>query len=624
MPSHDPAQSPRDATTLNESEFDIPQLKRVKYLIHRGKLDGALKELIELERMNKFKGTDKIKIQIHKSLIFTQMGDAQGGLRLADQVVEESQQIGVMSILFDAINARASALFELGEFNKCLDVIKSSEKILETCKAAGLPGYEIRESKLKFLKGKIYRKKGELGTALNYLQESFSFVNKYGNQYEKADLLNAIGIVYASRSENDSALEYLVKSLTLFNELENKSQVTKLTNNIGMLYWLKGELDQALEYFQQSLVLSEESGNKRYIASLLLNIGLIYRHKGELNSALSNFKKGLEIYRELKSKSELTTFYNNIGLILMMRGELEEASEYFQKGFEISKELEDKQELATCLNNIGNIHQVKGDMKKAILRYKESLSLYEEIGSNINTCRMLYLLILSLVIEGSMKEADLYLKKLQKINEKEDNKIISQAYRLGKAILLRASDRIITRAEAQNLFFEITQEEIVNFEFSFYSVISLCDLLLLELRITGNEEVLQEIKTILTQFLEIAEKQHTYYWLIQIYWIQSKLALLELDIERSQRLLIQAKTLSEEKGLQMLTTQISSEYEALITQIGKWEEIFDKEPSMNEIIELTQLEDLLERMIHSRIYRREAEVMAYAEKAKVLIQKWEG
>ncbi|MFX0125951.1 MAG: tetratricopeptide repeat protein, partial [Candidatus Hodarchaeota archaeon] len=552
MPSHDPIQNPRNKNTLNDAEFDIPELKRVEHLIHRGNLDGALKELIKLERKHKFKDFDKIKIQIYKSLIFTQMGDALGGLRLADQVVEESQQIGVMSILFDAINVRASALFELGEFNKCLDVIKSGEKILETSKAAGLPEYEKRESKLKFLKGKIYRKKGELDIALKCLQESFSTVDEHGTQYEKADLLNAIGIVYASKSENDSALDYLLKSLVIFEKLGNKSQITKITNNIGMLYWLKGELDQALEYFQQSLALSEESGNKRYIATLLSNIGLIYRHKGELNSALSYFKKGLEIYRELKSKSELTTFYNNIGLILIMRGELEEASDYFEKGLVISKELEDKQELATCMNNIGNVYHVKGDMKAAILHYKESLSLYEEIGSNINTCRMLYLLILSLVIEGSVKEADLYLKKLQKINENEDNKIISQAYRLGKAILLRASDRIITRAEAQSLFLEITREEIINFEFSFYSVISLCDLLLLELRITGNEEVLQEIKIIIAQFLEIAEKQHTSYWLIQIYWIQSKLALLELDMERSQRFLIQAQTLSEEKGLQML------------------------------------------------------------------------
>lgn len=621
MSDRDHLQDFRHKKDQNKSQLHVSDLNQVKRLIYEGELNEALTKVGVLQRKNEIDIKEKLVNQIYKSSIIIQMGDALGGLSLVEYVIEESQQIGNLLTLFDANVVKASALFELGELNTSLEVVKTAENILGVTGITEQPEYDIRASRLKILRGKIYRKKGDLTLALGYLHEAFFIMQEYGSQYEKADLLNILGIVHASRSENDSALDFLKKSLAIFEEFGNRSYIIKITNNIGMIYWLKGEHDHAMKYYQKCLILSEEEGNKRYNAVLLSNIAMIYRHRGDFNFALDYFTRGLKIYEELKSKSELATFYNNIGGLYEVKGELDEALDYYQKSLAIAEELGDKQEFATSFNHIGNIYYFRGEIERAIGYYEKSLKLFEEVGNNINTCRLLFLLIKEQ--ERSGKKAHDYLQKLQQINSKEENKVINQVYRLSKAIVLRTDDRLASMAEAQQLFQEIAQEEeILNIEYTVVSILYLCESLLLELRTTGDEEIISEVKALLAQSREIVEKQYSYPWLAQIFWLESKLALLELDIKRSQRLLSKAISLAEEKGLRKLAEQITKEQELFTKQISQWERILELKPSPKEVIELTQLEDLLELMINKKLYRKEDEVIEYAAKARDLLKKW--
>ena len=102
-----------------------------------------------------------------KSLIFSQMGDVIGGLNLADQIIEESQQIGDLFIIIDAFVVKGSALYELGELNTCLEVIKTAENILDAVKLKDQLEYIKRESKLE--KSRVAWYKPPLGRLLSDL-----------------------------------------------------------------------------------------------------------------------------------------------------------------------------------------------------------------------------------------------------------------------------------------------------------------------------------------------------------------------------------------------------------------------------------------------------------------------
>ena len=95
---------------------------------------------------------------------------------------------------------------------------------------------------------------------------------------------------------------------------------------------------------------------------------------------------------------------------------------------------------------------------------------------------------------------------------------------------------------------------------------------------------------------------------------------MELDVKGAHKLLSQAELIAEEKGLGKLSLKIEKEKELSSALVEKVKKLIDKKPSINEIIELTKLEDLFEQMLKKRIYRKEEEVLEYAVQARALVQ----
>jgi hypothetical protein len=223
----------------------------------------------------------------------------------------------------------------------------------------------------------------------------------------------------------------------------------------------------------------------------------------------------------------------------------------------------------------------------------------------------------------ALDQAREFIKQIQAINEKEDNVVLKQICNVSEALLLKTSKRITNIAKAQKLLQQVAGEEIVFFELTVDAILNLCDLLFTELRTFGNEEVLSEVKNWSNRLLELAQKQYSYSLLAETYLLQSRLALLELDIQQSQNLLDEAKILAEENELQQLHTKILDEQFFLHEQSRKWKRLAGKKLSIKDRINLIQLEDLLDRMIHKRIFQKEEEIQDYAAEASALVEKWE-
>ena len=100
--------------------------------------------------------------------------------------------------------------------------------------------------------------------------------------------------------------------------------------------------------------------------------------------------------------------------------------------------------------------------------------------------------------------------------------------------------------------------------------------------------------------LNFAEDQHNYSLFVETHLLQSKTALLELDVEKAKQLLAQAQQIAEEKGLVRLAMMASGEYDSLLEQVSKWDSFIDSEVSMKERLELTRLENMVTRLIHKR------------------------
>ncbi|MFX0064961.1 MAG: DUF2225 domain-containing protein [Candidatus Hermodarchaeota archaeon] len=502
------------------SGFTKTALSRANQLLEKGKFKEAFKIVNTIDKKYLMSPSDQLRWFLLKSTLLIKLGHFEEALTFANRAYEESQILNQPFQQIDALIAKTEALWRLARFDESLDVVRHIEQVLLTLSSNRLPKVKQRVASLLYHKGSIYLLKGDLNQALEYHQQALAIRQKVGNQQEVAASLNCLGLIYD----------------------------------------LKADLKRALKYYQQSLGLKKKMGNKPSIAKTLANIGVIYELKGDLDQALDYYQQSLRIFKDVGSKQDIGMTFNNIGIIYMLKGVLDQALDYYRQGVALMEEIGNKQEIARLLANIGKVYELEGDLDRALGYLDQSLILHEEIGHGFYTSIPLFYLIVSNLDRGSFDEAQRYFKRLQEINNQEDNKSISQRARIAEALVLKASNHPEKHVKATELLNQVAEEEVVNQEFTVLALLNLCDLLLEEIKIANIQTIIQktrgDFQTHVTRLVTIAHQQNSH-WLMAGTWIlKAKLAFVDLQHSHTMKkekeieyYLHQAQQLAHEKQL---------------------------------------------------------------------------
>ncbi len=251
---------------------------------------------------------------------------------------------------------------------------------------------------------------------------------------------------------------------------------------------------------------------------------------------------------------------NNLGDVYQLKGNLNLALEYYQESLSIYKELSIKQDIAMSLTNIGELYRKKRNPNWALRYYNRGLAMYEELKSD-SSSTVIYELVLQVLDCNEPVLAQEHLKKLQQINERTDSRIVRHRYLIANALILKSHKRTRHKMKAEGILAKVVEEEVVDHALTVTAMIHLCDLLLFELKMTGEEEILDEVKNLTKKLSNIEKQQSSYSLLTETYVLQSELALLEMDIKKAQNLLELALLNAEDRGLRNLAIKI---YSALV------------------------------------------------------------
>ncbi len=543
-------------------------LVEVENLLVEGRCDEALHMIQGIEKRY-VEDIDKWKYEILEGKCLKDLGEFEAALKISNKVVLEGKRASRNdTIMVDALIIKAESLWRLGQLDESLKVIEDAERMFQTIALHALPlqtkthsSVSSQRATLLYNKGEVYRLQGDFGKALEYYQQS----------------------------------------LSLYEEVGNVSGIAAALNMHGGIFWESGDLHQALNYFQRSLTLREKIGNKREIGKSLNNIGAAYYHLGELDTALEYYQRSLKLDEEIDNKYGITFVSNNLGEVYFRKGDLDQALEFYKRSLTLREELGNNQLIALTLRNLGDVYFRKGNIERAQDFNLRSLALREEIGNNLEISDSLFSLLYFAISTDSKEEAQKYLRLLQGINEHEESKIIDQRCRLGEALVLKTSMRARNRAKAEELLEQVVEEEIVVHELTVIALLNLCDLLVTELQISGDAEVLKGVQAYQSRLFEIAENQHSFWLLAETYVLQSKLLLLDLNVEQARRLLTQAQRLADEKGLRRLAARISDEHDALLEELDTWEELAQRQASLIERTNLARINEHVEHMFRQSV-----------------------
>jgi tetratricopeptide (TPR) repeat protein len=377
----------------------------------------------------------------------------------------------------------------------------------------------------------------------------------------QAEIIHRQGNVASSRNNLVQAIEKFEQSLELFEKLNNLHRVRTVFNNLATVYGRKGDLNQSMEYYKKSYTLSLKLGSNRGCAFASSGFAEVHVDRGELNEALKSLLQA-QRYAE-KSQSPITLHIPNLGGVYWRLGELDRAREILEQGLQI---------------------QMKHSLT---VRYVLAFHLYTLVKVTID--------------QEDLEAANRYVERLQAFHEEEPTHLIrSQFYRVAKALTLKISPRLRDRVQAEELLIQVVNEAASDHTLMNEAMLHLCDLRLVELRLTGNPAVLKEIQELLDQLRTNAQAMASYWLLAETYVLQARLALMELNLTEVRNLLTQAQIVAEEQQMGRLSQGIAQEYDILMERLERWEEFVAQKASLQDRADILQLEALVTRMIYVR------------------------
>jgi tetratricopeptide (TPR) repeat protein len=414
------------------------------------------------------------------------------------------------------------------------------------------------------------------------------------------------GAIHTFQGNFESAEKTYLQSLAIYEDLSNNKGMFYQLDALGWIKRVQGELDQALNFFRQQLKIAEEMNDSRRIAWAKFSSAFTLFYKGDLELATEEVHKCLTRYKELNDNTGLSWAFALLGSIYRGKGEFNKSLDYYQKVLAYYDDIQNKnQQVPHCycyaLSRIGQIYYHKNRIEDSIENFKKAKKAHNSICSMKNTLLDYDVIIMNiLIILSSIEIGDnkLIEKTMEELTEFVERWPWTELFwKFSRGYILKNKPRGKYKFQAQQIFEEILEEHF-DYEIEFMIQVNLCELLLEELKYSGAEDIILDIQGLLDKISNIANKQRSITTLVTLYYLQSKLALIEGNADFSKELLDKALTIAEDKGLALISKKIKIQQNQLISQLEEWKAFFIRNSTLQERVELLNLHEYISNAIN--------------------------
>ncbi|MFX0105711.1 MAG: tetratricopeptide repeat protein [Candidatus Hodarchaeota archaeon] len=452
------------------------------------------------------------------------------------------------------------------------------------------------------------------------------------NQQKPEELIRAKQLIH--QGELEKAWEIVLEFEKRDNLTELEIHTCKLLK--ANLLYRDARYKDAIDFADQLIKESQERGDLLSSFDGLMIQGFYHAMVGDINKTENILNQADVLFQKMKEElhielNERESFMIRIKAnVYTWKGEVHRSLEYNQRALKLAEGSDDKELTSACLINIAENYQLLRDYNKAKIFAERAIMN----GYPPYLVYYLGVLIDILIKLNDIENAKLCLQQISEYKMKDESKINDIIYLYYKALLLKSSLRAKNRAESEKLFKEVIDEIEISRNIQLFlgekrilALINLCDLLLIELRITNDLNILDEINPYLRKLLEFSEQQRAYWVLAETHLLQAKLSLLTFDINKAKRFLTQAQQIAERFGLTQMSTKIASESTNLQERLSLWEKLKDSKATIAERFDLAQLEEQINGMVQNRALLStivfETEVAIHKEKKICLVCRGE-
>jgi tetratricopeptide (TPR) repeat protein len=568
----------------------------------------ALQHIREFEEVA-IDRSERLRIEILGSRCLTGLGEFNEAFRIASSVFEEARNNREQKItMIESLLEVAAAAWGLGRPDELLQACWEAERIREELKRDEVQSVEFLKADILYHESLGWYQKGDVHKGIDCARESLVIREGLGDIEGVVSSLMRVGYLHLE-VDSSQTLDYHEKALGLNKQLDRKRHVIESLMSRGLADTWEGNWDEAEQLLQQGMNLVKESDIGYWLIPGLFCLGLLYVQKGDFHSAEEFFQDCYSASEKVESRIYIALCSNNLGEIHRARGDFKKALRCYERSMDINKIMGRTKGYLAGLANCGLVHQAMGQPDKALALLEESLALAEEqeeagfLGGSIITYTILYITSI-LVDKGMVNDARQSVERLRAIKETTKGPFDEHVYRIAAALVLKSSMLPRSRVMAKEHLTEVVDGSFFHHETNTLALLHLTELLVDELQITGEAEAVENLNVRLSKLLDLAAEQKSTLLLVETLLLQSKMALLQLEADKANRLLNEAQSLAEQKGLENLSERIIEEQNALLNELTIWEKLGEEKPPITERTEKMRLHEQIGAMIQQGVWRK--------------------
>jgi len=405
---------------------------------------------------------------------------------------------------------------------------------------------------------------GNYDTAKDHIDQSLYYFEEL-TEVEKQEypplysiILNGFGSIAIETGNLDEAITYLENALDIVRQLNYPERVASLQNNLAFALQKKGQLNEALTLYTKSLRYYENNHLGVAKTRVKSNIAEIYRFRSQFDVALQYHKEVLDTRLNYDSDYNTAMSYHYVGLTYFEINSFEKAKDYLQHSWDHWMKVGNNQWMSATLLSLG----------------RTRLALNEDISDILHA--------------------------LRSMAKDECIEIITARYNLLHAIELKKSERMANIAKAQTLLQEIIDAPVIDFELTYSALIHAADILFIELKISSDKKIYEEIRSLIVNLEILTRENGAYGRMIEVMFQKAKVAIIDLQYDDAEKIITQAEFIATERNMDHYLPMINEAREQLNADILKIKQIMEENKDILERAKILELTSYLKQATNIR------------------------
>ncbi|MHA2224803.1 MAG: tetratricopeptide repeat protein [Candidatus Hodarchaeales archaeon] len=493
-------------------------------------------------------------------------------------------------------------LYVRGNYSLLLEEINTCENTYRLTKLS-----EIEQTICLSYQSRALIRLGKVSEAENLIR-SISKPNINENSISRLIHQTSIICLLITQGKVNEAIENGLKTETLLEQKEQEwSKLPQVLSFwgaflyywIGIAYFYQFKNDLAWIYFEKSLGVNQtnhwvKAKSLYYMAFLKLEIG-------DTSQFFSLLDQSLEIYYSLDAKQGIAWVIAWQGQFFLQRGDFDTAKTKFSEASRLFGSIADSQGSNLVNSLIGLMFYQQGNLEKAKMMLEEAFDSSIEIGNPMILSYCVIPLILLYIESGNRSKAQKSINELQEVCRNANSDRVKVHNLVTEAIFLKSSSRFNDKAQAQNIFLELLNEDgeihshgsyvwlSSDKSFSYLVITHLAELYLEEFKMSEDNNIMLEVRQLIDNQIQKVDKQKFSPELVELSLLKAKLLIVEGKIDEASKILEKAKEIAKANNFNRMEEKIKFEITRIEKEFNKW----DVAISIRDRIKRVQIEEYL-------------------------------